>query len=284
MSSTSSATPRSSVIGTWVCVLTRPGITIRPVVSIVLAASKRPPSSRAPPTATIRSPRTATAASGSTRKPASIVTTVPPESRRSTASAAAAGRGETKARMAADGSRKARALGLMAAILPARGRGRDACGASATVLEGGSDAGRAGDCGTRAAPERLFYDGSCALCHWAVRFVLARDREGRAFRFAPLDSDAFRKAAPQAVRTAIPDSLVVETRDGRLLTRSSAVIHILGRLGTPWRGLGAVAGVLPRALLDALYDFVARVRYRVFGREPDACPVIPKDLRSRFDL
>ena len=39
-----------------------------------------------------------------------------------------------------------------------------------------------------------------------------------------------------------------------------------------------------RALLDALYDFVARVRYRVFGREPDACPVIPKDLRSRFDL
>jgi predicted DCC family thiol-disulfide oxidoreductase YuxK len=138
--------------------------------------------------------------------------------------------------------------------------------------------------GTLAAPERLFYDGSCALCHWAVRFVLARDREGRAFRFAPLDSDAFRKAAPQAVRTAIPDSLVVETRDGRLLTRSSAVIHILGRLGTPWRGLGAVAGVLPRALLDALYDFVARVRYRVFGREPDACPVIPKDLRSRFDL
>ena len=77
---------------------------------------------------------------------------------------------------------------------------------------------------------------------------------------------------------------MVETRDGRLLTRSSAVIHILGRLGTPWRALGAVARVFPRALLDALYDFVARVRYRVFGREPDACPVIPKDLRSRFDL
>jgi predicted DCC family thiol-disulfide oxidoreductase YuxK len=138
--------------------------------------------------------------------------------------------------------------------------------------------------GTLPAPERLFYDGSCALCHWAVRFVLARDREGRAFRFAPLDSDAFRKAAPEAVRKALPDSLVVETRDGRLLTRSSAVIHILGRLGAPWRLLGGVARVLPRALLDVLYDFVARVRYRVFGREADACPVIPKQLRSRFDL
>lgn len=138
--------------------------------------------------------------------------------------------------------------------------------------------------GTLPAPERLFYDGSCALCHWAVRFVLARDREGRAFRFAPLDSDAFRKAAPEPVRAALPDSLVVETGDGRLLTRSSAVIHILGRLGAPWRLLGGVARVLPRALLDALYDLVARVRYRVFGREADACPVIPKQLRSRFDL
>ena len=54
--------------------------------------------------------------------------------------------------------------------------------------------------GTLPAPERLFYDGSCALCHWAVRFVLARDREGRAFRFAPLDSDAYRL---QAVLAAI---------------------------------------------------------------------------------
>jgi predicted DCC family thiol-disulfide oxidoreductase YuxK len=134
------------------------------------------------------------------------------------------------------------------------------------------------------APERLFYDGSCALCHWAVRFVLARDPQGRAFRFAPLDSDAFRKVAPPDVRASLPDSLVVETRAGELLTRSGAVIHILGRLGAPWRFLGGVARAFPRALLDALYDLVARVRYRVFGREPDACPVIPKDQRSRFDF
>ena len=134
------------------------------------------------------------------------------------------------------------------------------------------------------APERLFYDGSCALCHWAVRFVLARDPQGRAFRFAPLDSEAFRRVASEAVRASLPDSLVVETRDGRLLTRSAAVIHILGRLGAPWRQLGGFARAFPSALLDLVYDFVARVRYRVFGREPDACPVIPKEQRSRFDL
>jgi predicted DCC family thiol-disulfide oxidoreductase YuxK len=133
-------------------------------------------------------------------------------------------------------------------------------------------------------PERLFYDGSCALCHWAVRFVLARDPEGRAFRFAPLESDAFRGAVPEAVRASLPDSFVVETSDGRLLTRSAAVLHVLDRCGGPWRVLGRAARIVPRALRDGLYDFVARVRYRVFGREPQACPVIPKELRSRFEL
>ena len=49
-----------------------------------------------------------------------------------------------------------------------------------------------------------------------------------------------------------------------------------------WRGVAA--RLLPRALLDRLYDFVARVRYRVFGRKPEVCPVIPKELRSRFEL
>lgn len=133
-------------------------------------------------------------------------------------------------------------------------------------------------------PERLFYDGSCALCHRAVRFVLARDRDGRAFRFAPLDSDAFRAAAPEAVRATLPDSLVVETADGRLLTRGGAVVHILSRLPRPWPLLGRAASWLPTALLDALYDGVARIRYRVFGREAEACPLIPGHLRSRFDL
>ena len=135
-----------------------------------------------------------------------------------------------------------------------------------------------------AAPERLFYDGTCALCHGAVRFVLARDRDGSAFRFAPLDSDAFRRVAPPEARRALPDSLVVETGDGRLLTRSDAVIRVLERLGPPWPLLGRLARVVPRPLRDLVYDLVARVRYRVFGREPEACPVIPKQLRSRFDL
>jgi predicted DCC family thiol-disulfide oxidoreductase YuxK len=132
--------------------------------------------------------------------------------------------------------------------------------------------------------ERLFYDGSCALCHGMVRFVLARDPDGRAFRFAPLESEAFRAAVPGAARAGLPDSIVVSTADGRLLTRSSAVLHILDRLGGGWRVLAILGGIVPAGLRDAAYDLVARVRYGLFGRKDDACPVIPAALRGRFDL
>ena len=132
--------------------------------------------------------------------------------------------------------------------------------------------------------ERLFYDGTCALCHGAVRFVLARDPEGRAFRFAPLDSAAFRAVATDETPASLPDSIVLATDDGRLLTRSDAVLHILGRLGRGWRVLAKLGRLVPRGLRDDAYDLVARVRYRVFGRKDDACPVIPPALRSRFDL
>jgi predicted DCC family thiol-disulfide oxidoreductase YuxK len=132
--------------------------------------------------------------------------------------------------------------------------------------------------------ERLFYDGSCALCHGSVRFVLAEDPEGRAFRFAPLDSEAFRAAVPAEVLSRLPDSLVVRTADGRLLTRSAGVLHVLERLGGIWRLAAIPGGLVPPPLRDAAYDFVARVRYRVFGRKDEACPLIPPALRARFDL
>lgn len=117
-----------------------------------------------------------------------------------------------------------------------------------------------------------------------MRFVLARDPDGRAFRFAPLEGEAFRVAVPAATRAGLPDSLVVLTADGRLLTRSSAALHILGRLGGGWGALAVLGRPVPTAWRDAVYDLVARVRYRVFGRKDDACPVIPAGLRGRFDL
>jgi predicted DCC family thiol-disulfide oxidoreductase YuxK len=130
--------------------------------------------------------------------------------------------------------------------------------------------------------DRLFYDGTCGLCHGAVRFMLAEDRSGAAFALASLQGPTWEAAVPTSERLALPDSIAVRTEDGRLLTRSTAVIYLLERLGGLWRALGVAMRIVPRPIRDAVYDLVARIRYRVFGRANTLCPILPPDLRSRF--
>ena len=132
-------------------------------------------------------------------------------------------------------------------------------------------------------PELVFYDGHCVLCHWGVKFVLKHDHSGTAFRFAPLQGETFLATVPLERRAGIPDSMLVQACDGSLLMRSDAWVHILRRLGGGWNTIAALVAVVPRPLRDVVYDFVARIRYRVFGRRNDLCPTVPPGLRARFD-
>lgn len=134
-----------------------------------------------------------------------------------------------------------------------------------------------------AKSEHVFYDGECGLCHRMVRFCLAEDAEGRAFRFAPLQGSTLASLVPAEARETLPDSIVVRTADGRLLVRSAAVAHVLRGLG----GLHALAGMalsaLPALLRDGGYDAVAHVRKRLFERPSELCPMLPRHLGARFD-
>jgi predicted DCC family thiol-disulfide oxidoreductase YuxK len=99
----------------------------------------------------------------------------------------------------------------------------------------------------------VFYDGYCGLCHRTVRFV------------------------------RLPDSIVVLACDGRLLVRSNAILHILRSLGGGWKRLAATIAIVPRPIRDVAYDLIARIRYLVFGRRDQTCPLVPPDVRARFD-
>ena len=131
------------------------------------------------------------------------------------------------------------------------------------------------------APETIFYDGDCGLCHRFVRFVIKRDPDGALFRYAPLEGDTFRDAVPDPADW--PDSVIVRSADGEFLVRSRGMFHAMRRLGGVWRPLAVVLGWLPTALCDWSYDLVARIRHRLFARPEASCPVLPPDLRSRFD-
>ncbi|MGH9772919.1 MAG: thiol-disulfide oxidoreductase DCC family protein [Candidatus Acidiferrales bacterium] len=132
-------------------------------------------------------------------------------------------------------------------------------------------------------PELLFYDGHCGLCHRTVKFVIARDGSGKLFRFAPLQGPTFKALVPTSRRAGLPDSLMVLTQEDALLVRSDAVLHILRRLGGGWKIVAAAVAVVPRPIRDAAYYYIARIRYGVVGRRDDLCPVVPAELRARFD-
>ena len=125
----------------------------------------------------------------------------------------------------------------------------------------------------------ILYDGVCHLCDAAIRFVLARDEEG-VFRFAPLDSEIGRRLSPGgASRSPGPDSVVL-VEGGQTWVESDAAVRIAARLPRPWSAL-ALLGSIPRPLRDAAYRFVARNRYRWFGRM-DRCPAPSEELRERL--
>lgn len=131
--------------------------------------------------------------------------------------------------------------------------------------------------------ETLYYDGSCGLCHRAVRFVLARDADGARFRYAPLGGATFRRRVPPHEAARLPDSLVVQDAAGRLRVRSDAALHVLRRLGGAWAPLAAALRLVPRPLCDWAYDRVARARRRLYAAPAEACPLVPPELRARFD-
>jgi predicted DCC family thiol-disulfide oxidoreductase YuxK len=125
----------------------------------------------------------------------------------------------------------------------------------------------------------VLFDGVCNLCNGAVQWLLARDRRQR-LSFASLQSQAARRALEAAgVTGALPDSIVL-VENGRVSTRSDALLRIAGQLGFPW-SLAGVARVVPRPLRDALYDWIARHRYAWFGQR-EACLVATPALRRRF--
>jgi len=123
----------------------------------------------------------------------------------------------------------------------------------------------------------IFFDGVCNLCDASVQFLIQRDPRGH-FRFAALQSAAAERLL--AAHRPDPSDSVALLEDGRFYTRSSAALRIVRRLRFPWPILYLIV-VIPRPLRDRLYDFVARHRYRWFGRKEFCLPPTPEH-RARF--
>ena len=123
----------------------------------------------------------------------------------------------------------------------------------------------------------ILYDGVCVFCSRWVRFVAARDTNRR-FRFTAIQSGyGTRLAQAFGIDPNDPDTNAV-VHGGEVFFKSDAALTVLGALpGWGWvRALRAI----PKPLRDAVYNLVARNRYRIFGKY-DSCFIPDASLRTR---
>ena len=126
----------------------------------------------------------------------------------------------------------------------------------------------------------LFFDGACNLCNRFVQFVIRHDRE-KLFLFASLQSEAGKQMLEtlKASGQKIPDSVILSFND-RYYLQSDAALQLLRLLGGSWKLLYGLM-IVPRFIRNAVYDLIARNRYKWFGKR-DACMVPTAELRARF--
>ena len=133
--------------------------------------------------------------------------------------------------------------------------------------------------GETPAPPVVLFDGVCNLCSGSVQFLLKRDPEGR-FRFASLQSDAGRSLIAEHGLDVDALSSVLLIEDGQVWQESSAALRIARHLPGAWKLLRVFAAV-PRPLRDAAYRWIARNRYRWFGKT-ETCWLPTPELKARF--
>ena len=130
----------------------------------------------------------------------------------------------------------------------------------------------------------MLYDGVCGLCSHLLRFLLQHDHRST-FNFASLQSATGRAIVERfgGDPNELTSFYVLANYRGdhpRMFSRSSATLFVAAELGWPWK-LAVVMRVVPTAVLDRIYDIVARSRYRLFGRL-EHCLVPRPEFRRRF--
>jgi predicted DCC family thiol-disulfide oxidoreductase YuxK len=126
----------------------------------------------------------------------------------------------------------------------------------------------------------VFFDGVCNLCNGAVQFIIARDSAAR-LRFASLQSETCERILEKNNFKNIDLKTIILLENNNLYDRSTAALRIARHMDGFWRLL-YVFIIVPRPIRDVVYDWIARNRYRWFGKKA-TCWLPTPELKKRFE-
>jgi len=125
----------------------------------------------------------------------------------------------------------------------------------------------------------IFFDGVCNLCNGAVNFIIDRDSDNK-YMFSSLQSTEAKEILAQ--KNINTDDLysIILLDNGKVYSKSEAVLMIAKNLGSPWKYLYYFR-FIPVSIRDFIYALVAKYRYSWFGKR-DVCRIPTSDLKSKF--
>ena len=126
----------------------------------------------------------------------------------------------------------------------------------------------------------ILFDGVCNLCDSSVQFVIKHDKKD-VFRFVPLQSELGQKICIHiGISTSTIDSTILYEPEKGYYYKSAVAFKILKDISGIHKCL-LVFSILPKSILDKIYDWVAKNRYKWFGKK-ESCMIPTPELKAKF--
>jgi predicted DCC family thiol-disulfide oxidoreductase YuxK len=124
----------------------------------------------------------------------------------------------------------------------------------------------------------ILFDGVCNFCNSSVNFVIKKDRMN-AIKFAPLQSTAGKQLAEQYnIENDLKSFIFIE--NGIAYKKSTAALMVCKYLKGIWK-IGYAGLLIPAFIRDALYNYIAKNRYKWFGQK-ETCMIPSPTIRAKF--
>lgn len=124
----------------------------------------------------------------------------------------------------------------------------------------------------------VMFDGECNFCDSSVQFIIKRDPQGY-FKFAALQSEAGLELKEKyGISNHIDSFILIE--DEIVYKFSDGALRVCKNLNGLWKYL-YIFILVPRPIRNSVYKFIAKNRYRWFGKK-ESCMIPSPEVRSRF--
>lgn len=124
----------------------------------------------------------------------------------------------------------------------------------------------------------VLFDGDCNFCDSSVQFIIKRDPDGY-FHFTSLQSELGQSLLYKYDVPLHIDSFILIEGE-KAYYKSTAALRISRQLNGAWKLL-YVFIIIPAPIRNALYNILARNRYKWFGKK-ESCMLPPPGIRKRF--